>query len=114
MSLWTSSVISLLLLQTVQVQVQKTSDDGRPVIIEEETGFSAEEPSRALVLRDKDWNVNQAYSDVFRILSDQYTCSSFYGGSRRATTVLNDFVSLVKTRSLSREVSFQMTGRARF
>jgi hypothetical protein len=114
MSLWTSSVIGLLLLQTVQFQVLKSNDDGKPVVIEEETRSSSEEPTRALVLQDKDWNVTQAYSDVFRILSDQNTCSSFYGGPRKATTVLNDFVSLVKTRVLSREVAFQMTGRARF
>jgi len=114
MSLWTSSVISLLLLQVVQFQPLTRNDDGKPVIIEEETRSSSEEPTRALVLQDKDWNVTQAYSDVFRILSDQNTCSSFYGGPRRATIVLNDFVTLVKTRSLSREVSFQMTGRARF
>ncbi|HJP95615.1 MAG TPA: hypothetical protein VJ875_26945 [Pyrinomonadaceae bacterium] len=107
MSLWTSSVISLLLLQTAQFQPLKANDDSKPVAIEEDG-------PHALVLEDKDWNVTQAYSDVFRILSDQNTCSSFYGGPRRATTVLNDFVRLVKTRALSREVSFQMRGRARF
>ena len=114
MSLWTSSIIGLLLLQTVQFQVLKSNDDGKPVTIEEETRSSSEEPTRALVLQDKDWNVTQAYSDAFRILSDPNACSSFYGGPRKATIVLNDFVSRVKPRVLSREVAFQMTGRARF
>src|ERR1041385_1560636 len=106
MSLWTSRVISLLLLQS-QFQPLKVNDDSKPVAVEEDG-------PHALVLEDQDWNVTQAYSDVFRMLSDQNACSSFYGGPRRATTVLNDFVGLVKTRALSREVSFQMTGRARF
>jgi len=43
----------------------------------------------------KDWDLNQAYTDVFEILSEQNTCSSFYGGPRVAITVLNDFFSVV-------------------
>ena len=83
MSFWTSTIICVLLFQTVEPQ---------PVRI------------------DKDWNINQAYVDVFKILSTQNTCSDFYGGPRRATTVLNSFVIRVKTQSLLREVSFQMEG----
>jgi hypothetical protein len=65
------------------------------------------------VLRRKDWDLTQAYVDVFNILSDQNACSKFYGGPRTATTVLNDFVPRVKTKALLREVSFQMVGMSR-
>ena len=92
MSLWTSSVLSLLLLQTVQFQ---------------------EEQPRPVILVKKDWSVAQAYSDVFKILSDDNPCSSFYGGPRAATTVLNDFVVLVKSQPMQREVTFQMVGTTR-
>jgi hypothetical protein len=50
---------------------------------------------------------------VFKILSSQNTCSSFYGGPRTATTVLNGFVTHVKSRPLAPEVSFQMAGQPR-
>ena len=94
MSLWTSSVLSLLLLQTVQYPAP------------------SEEQPRRVVLVKKDWSLAQAYSDVFKILSDQNPCSSFYGGPRAATTVLNDFVALVEARPMVREISFQMAGRS--
>ena len=61
----------------------------------------------------KDWDLTQAYTDVFRILSDQNTCSSFYGGPRVAITVLNDFFTVVKAQPLPRDISFQMVGRPR-
>ena len=92
MSLWTSSVLSLLLLQT---------------------GAPSEEKPRQVVLVKVDWSLKQAYSDVFKILSHQNSCSDFYGGSRAATTVLNDFVVLVKAEPMQREVSFQMVGMPR-
>lgn len=96
MSLWTSSLISLLLLlQSVDVQAQQANDDvtGR--------------------LEIKNWELNRAYSDVFKILSRPNTCSDFYGGPRAATTVLNDFLPKVRLRRLVREVSFQMSGKPR-
>ena len=93
MSLWTSTVICVLLLQSVQAQEQQASDENKPVVIE------------------KDWNIRRAYTDVFKILSNQNTCSDFYRGPRTATTVLNGFVIRVKSQSLMHEeVSFQMTG----
>lgn len=95
MSLWTSSVLSLLLLQTVQYPAP------------------SEEQPRPVVLVKKDWSIAQAYSDVFKILSDQNPCSSFYGGPRAATTVLNDFVVLVQSQPMQREVTFQMVGTTR-
>ena len=95
MSLWTSSVLSLLLLQTVPYPAP-----------------SEEQPRRVVLVR-KDWSVAQAYSDVFKILSDQNPCSSFYGGPRAATTVLNDFVVLVQSQPMQREVTFQMVGTPR-
>ena len=95
MSLWTSSVICILLLQTVQSQAQQMPD---------------EDPPPRMVIADRDWDLNQAYTDVFKILSNQNTCSDFYGGPRMATTVLNGFVTRVKSKPLLREVSFQMEG----
>lgn len=92
MSLWTSSVLSLLLLQI--------------------TAPSEEKP-RQVVLVKVDWSLKQAYSDVFKILSQENPCSNFYGGPRAATTVLNDFVVLVKAEPMHREVSFQMVGTPR-
>ena len=92
MSIWTSTVICVLLLQN---------------------GGPSEEPPRPLVVTKKDWNITQAYIDVFKILSDQNTCSDFYRGPRTATTVLNGFVRRVKSQSLLRDVSFEMVGSPR-
>jgi hypothetical protein len=92
MSLWTSTVICVLLFQNA------------PLV---------EEPPRPLVVTKKDWNVSQAYIDVFKILSNQNTCSDFYRGPRTATTVLNGFVTRVKSQPLLREVSFEMAGSPR-
>ena len=92
MSIWTSTVICVLLLQN---------------------GGPSEEPPRPLVVTKKDWNITQAYIDVFKILSEQNTCSDFYRGPRTATTVLNGFVRRVKSQSLLRDVSFEMVGSPR-
>ena len=92
MSIWTSTVICVLLLQN---------------------GGPSEEPPRPLVVTKKDWNITQAYIDVFKILSDQNTCSDFYRGPRTATTVLNGFVRRVKSQSLLHDVSFEMEGSPR-
>jgi len=92
MSIWTSTVICVLLLQN---------------------GGPSEDPPRPLVVTKKDWNITQAYIDVFKILSDQNTCSDFYRGPRTATTVLNGFVRRVKSQSLLRDVSFEMEGSPR-
>jgi len=92
MSIWASTVICVLLLQN---------------------GGPSEEPPRPLVVTKKDWNITQAYIDVFKILSDQNTCSDFYRGPRTATTVLNVFVRRVKSQSLLRDVSFEMVGSPR-
>ena len=92
MSLWTSSLLSLFLLQTAPP--------------------SEEVPPR-LVLVKKDWSLRQAYFDVFKILNHQNPCSNFYGGPRAATTVLNDFVVLVKAQPMLRHVTFQMVGTPR-
>jgi len=91
MSIWTSTVMCVLLLQT---------------------GGPGEEPPHPLLVK-KDWNITQAYIDVFKILSDQNTCSDFYRGPRTATTVLNGFVRRVKSQSLLRDVSFEMVGSPR-
>ena len=109
MSLWTSSVLSLLLLQAAQHPAQEVNNDSRPATVEE-VAAPVEKAPQPVVLVKKDWSLTQAYVDVFKILSDQNTCSNFYGGSSVATTALNDFVALVKAQPMSREVSFQMAG----
>ena len=95
MSVWTSAVLCVLLLQSVHAQEQQTNDENKPVVIE------------------KDWSITRAYSDVFKILSNPNTCSDFYRGPRTATTVLNGFVRRVKSQSLLRDVSFEMVGSPR-
>ena len=112
MSLWIRSAIALLLLQTAEYQAQEVNAANRPAAIEEIAASSEELPAR-LVFAKKDWTLTRAYFDVFEILSNENTCSSFYGGSRTATIVLNDFVARVKTQPLLREISFQMVGRPR-
>jgi hypothetical protein len=113
MSLWTSSVLSLLLLQSAALtHAQPGNDDSRAVTIEEVTGDS-ETPPRRVVLAKRDWNLTRAYLDVFAILTDENQCSSFYGGPRAATTVLNGFVTLIQSQPLQREVLFQMAGNRR-
>jgi len=100
MSFWLSSVLALLLLQTTQVLAQQVNE-------------ASSAPPPQLVFQKKDWNLTQAYSDVYKILSNQNTCSRFYGGPRPATAVLNSFVENVKSQPLAREVAFRMTGRQR-
>ena len=97
MSLWISSVLIVFLLQTIQVVAQQVNGSAQPP---------------QLVIQKRDWNLNQAYADVYKILSNQTTCSSFYGGPR-ATSVLNSFIGSVKSEPLTREVAFRMAGRQR-
>jgi hypothetical protein len=112
MSRWTSSLLSVLLLQTVQLPVQDMRSEVRPAVIEEAVATSDERP-RPVVFSHKDYELTQAYSDVFKILSDENSCSGFYGGPRKATTVLNNFVPLVQSHRLLKELSFVMTGSPR-
>ena len=93
MSLWTSSVLSLFLLL--------------------QTATPSEDQPRRLVVVKKDWSLTSAYSDVFKILSDQNPCSDFYGGPHAAITVLNQFFVLVTPQQMNREVTFQMVGTPR-
>ena len=77
MSLWTSSVISLLLLlPATQSQAQQTDDKSTPSVIKEAHERLEESPT-PLIFTKKGWSLTQAYFDVFKILSDQNTCSSF-------------------------------------
>jgi hypothetical protein len=112
MSLWTSTIVCVLLLQSVQTPTQQASGESKPVPIDE-VAVPAEESPRRLEFTKKDWDLTSAYSDVFKILSSQNTCSDFYGGPRTATTVLNGFVTRVQSQPLLREVSFQMAGHPR-
>ena len=94
MSLRTSIVIVLLLLAGSSAQVRAQARE-------------------RLEFSHKDFELTQAYGDVFKILSAPNTCSSFYGGPLNATMVLNDFAPLVQSHRLLKELSFQMTGRPR-
>ena len=94
MSLWISSLLLFVLLPTVQAQTEVVT-------------------TRPLVLTKKDREVAQAYADVFHMLSDDNSCSAFYGGSHTATTVLNGFVSAVESHRLLPDVTFKMSGSPR-
>jgi hypothetical protein len=96
MSFRISSVLTILVLSGIQLLAQ-----------------SADQAPARLVVQKKDYNLNQAYSDVFNILSDQNTCSRFYGGSRPSIIVLNSFIRNVKSQPLTPEVAFHMMGRLR-
>jgi len=110
MSIWTMSVLILVLLHTVPSQAQTAVNESGSVTIEG-TSRAARELPHPLQLAKKDFEVVHAYADVFKILSDQNTCSSFYGGPRRATTVLNSFVPAVEAHRLTRDITFKMSGR---
>jgi hypothetical protein len=110
MSIWTTSVLILVLLHTVSARAQMAVNESKRVTIEETHEPAADLPP-PLVLPKRDFEVVQAYADVFKILSDQNTCSSFYGGPRPATIVLNSFIPAVESHRLTREVMFKMSGR---
>ena len=114
MSLWTSSILSLglFLLQTTQAQTQAINAGPKSVPSDESMVASDDRP-HPVVFKKRDWDLTQAYFDVFNILSNENPCSQFYGGPRPATTALNGFVSLVRSQPLTREVSFQMGGTQR-
>src|SRR5690242_18572905 len=110
MSIWTTSVLILVLLHSVSVRAQMAVKESKRVTVEETHEPAADLP-HPLVLPKRDFEVVQAYADVFKILSDQNTCSSFYGGPRHATIVLNSFIPAVESQRLTREVIFKMSGR---
>ena len=110
MSIWTTSVLILVLLHTVSARAQMAVNESKRVTVEETHEPAADLP-HPLVLPKRDFEVVQAYADVFKILSDQNTCSSFYGGPRPATIVLNSFIPTVESHRLTREVMFKMSGR---
>jgi len=107
MYLWTTTLLTLFFLQIAEPQTELAKAD---IAVEEVNKTSEELPHRVDLVK-KGWNLNQAYSDVFNILSTENTCSTFYGGPRPATTVLNAFVSQIKYEQVYREISFRMAGR---
>lgn len=111
---WTSSLIGALLLSGLafQVHAQELSYNSQPALTEEAARPVERLPPR-LDFAHKDFELTQAYADVFKILSNQNTCSSFYGGPRNATAVLNSFVPLISPHHLFKELSFRMTGKPR-
>lgn len=110
MSIWTTSVLILVLLHTVSARAQMRVNETKPVTIEETHQPAADLP-HSLVLPKRDFEVVQAYADVFKILSAQNTCSNFYGGPRPATIVLNSFIPAVESHRLTPAVTFKMSGR---
>jgi len=112
MSIWTSSFLGILLLAVMPwpARAQELRNDLKPVFVEE-AGATVDGLPRQLDFSHKDFELAQAYSDLFKILSEPNTCSDFYGGPLKATTVLNDFVPRVKPHRLLKELSFKMTGR---
>jgi hypothetical protein len=74
---------------------------------------SSEPAPPQVVFQKKDFDLTQAYADVYKILSNPNTCSTFYGGPREATVVLNSFVGNIQSQELARDVAFRMTGRLR-
>src|ERR1043165_9614990 len=109
MSIWTTSVLILVLLHSVSVRAQMAVNESKPVMIEE--SHQPADLPHPLVLPKRDFEVVRAYADVFKILSDQNTCSSFYGGPRPATIVLNSFIPAVESHRLAPAVIFMMSGR---
>jgi hypothetical protein len=107
MSFWTTTLLTLLFLQTAEPQTELAKVDNTM----EEVNKTSEELPHRLDLMKKGWNLNQAYSDVYKILSTENACSDFYGGPRPATTVLNAFVSQIQYEQVYREISFRMAGR---
>src|ERR1044072_9191547 len=85
MSLWTSSLLSILLLLPVQLPLQEMKGELKTAAPEEAVTVSEARP-QPIVFSNKDRELTQAYSDLFKILSDENTCSDFYGGPRKATT----------------------------
>ena len=107
MYLWTTTLLTLFFLQIAEPQTELAKAD---IAVEEVNKTSEELPHRVDLVK-KGWNLSQAYSDVYNILSTENTCSTFYGGPRPATTVLNAFVSQIKYEQVYREISFRMAGR---
>lgn len=112
MTLWSTSLLILVLLYSIPSHAQIRIEDNTATITEDGSRTAVELP-HPLSLTKRDREITQAYADVFRILSDQNTCSSFYGGSRTATAVLNDFVPAVESHQITRAVTFRMSGRLR-
>jgi len=68
MSLWISSAIIFLLVQTAPSQVQKVNGDSRPTTTDEIAEPSGE-PPRPVVFTKKDWDLTRAYFDVLQVWS---------------------------------------------
>ena len=62
----------------------------------------------------KDMAYTSAYRDVYKILSAENPCSTFFGGSSKAVDVLNGFIGSLKTTRMSNtKVGLTMSGRTR-
>lgn len=55
--------------------------------------------------------LGEAYHDTFKILSNDNSCSNFFGGSLAAIVVLNNLVSTVKKEYLDESVGMRMSGK---
>lgn len=113
MLLWICFAFSFLLLQTVQPRAKEVNNDSSAMPAEEVSAPTVRRTPPPMVVVTKDWDISRAYKDVYTMLSEQNACSRFYGGPDKATTVLNGFVSHVKSKRLLREKSFEMAGTPR-
>jgi hypothetical protein len=90
----------------VQVSAQATDTESSP------SPAAAEVMPTPIANKRADRILKQAYRDTFRLLSESNDCSRFYGGSRIAITVLNEFFAKLRKRRLPENVSFTMAGKS--
>ena len=107
MALFAISVLAFLLLMTIPCLAQEQESVGLGAVAGTK---SSERVPGQLVVTEKDRYIRQAYTDVFAILSEDNTCSCFYGGPRAATAVLNNLIKGITRRELPQEISLRMTG----
>src|SRR5688572_21297797 len=67
-------------------------------------------PAAPSTLVKGDKILNQAYYDTFKILSAPNSCSQFFGGSTRATTVFNTLMSGIQKEYLDGSIGMRMSG----
>lgn len=101
-------VVCFLILQG-QVIAQVAQSETNPTATDP-AGVSAVPTPVANKRADR--TLTQAYRDTFKLLSEPNDCSSFYGGSKSALIVLNEFFSKLRKEKLPDHVAFAMSGKA--
>jgi hypothetical protein len=74
------------------------------------TSVPAPLPAAPSTLVGKDPVLGKAYYDTFKILSEDNSCSQFFGGSTRATVVFNTLMGAVQKEYLDSSVGMRMSG----